>query len=63
VAPAARIYCGDNPLTEKPDPLALTWPMVALAFPLFVSVIDLVTVVPTFTFPKLSLAGAAVSCA
>jgi hypothetical protein len=59
VEPAANVYGVERPLTEKPAPVAPTWLIVALAFPLLVNVIVRVAVVPTFIFPNFSLAGVA----
>lgn len=61
LAPGARLNCGGNPLTEKPIPVVLTWSMLALASPVFVSVTVCATLLPTFTLPKSSLVGLAAS--
>ena len=51
-----------NPLALKPVPEAVAAEMVSAAFPEFVSVMFCVALLPTFTFPKLTLVGLMVSC-
>lgn len=59
--PAARVTGVVSPLMLKPDPVMLAWEMVALAFPLFVSVIVCELLLPTATFPNAKLPGLASS--
>ena len=51
-----------NPLALKPVPEAVAAEMISVAFPEFVSVMFCVALLPTFTFPKLTLVGLMVSC-
>ena len=50
-----------TPLALNPAPVTATLDMVMLEFPLFVSVTLDEPLLPTFTFPKLRLAGVAPS--
>ena len=51
-----------NPLMLKPLPEALTAVIVKAAFPEFVRMMFCVELLPTWTLPKLQLAGLSVSC-
>jgi len=51
----------ETPLTEKPVPLAVTCETVTLALPVFLTVTLCEAELPTFTLPKLTLAGVAES--
>ena len=61
VAPAAIVWLALSPLALKPDPVVLTWLIVTVVFPEFVSVIVWVPLDPTTTPPKFTLPGLAVS--
>jgi len=54
-APAARLNGSAGPVTLKPAPVTVVWVIFTLPVPAFVSVTVWVAVVPSFTFPKLSL--------
>src|SRR2546428_2533243 len=56
-----RVVPALTPLALKPVPLAVTLETVTLEFPVFVSVALKEPLPPTFTFPKLRLAGFAPS--
>jgi hypothetical protein len=49
----------DSPVALKPVPLVLIAEIVALAFPLFVTVIDCWPLPPVVTFPNATLPGLA----
>src|SRR5579862_2398714 len=61
LCPGVRICPVDTPMALKPAPEMLTFEMVTLAFPEFVSVEERVLLAPTFRLPKLKLDGLAVS--
>jgi hypothetical protein len=61
LCPPASVKGTLMPLTLKPAPLALTWEIVTLAPPEFVSVSDRVLLLLVCTLPKLKLAGLGVS--
>src|SRR5579859_5147602 len=61
VCPAAMTVPLDTPLSLKPAPLVAAPEIVTLEFPEFVSVTERVLLEPVFTFPKLKLAGLALS--
>lgn len=58
---AASVNGAEIPAAVKPLPLALTAEIVALALPLFVSVMVCCPLLPTATFPNDTLPGLAVS--
>jgi hypothetical protein len=59
----AVIFAGSvKPLMLKPVPEALAAEIVRVALPEFVRVMFCVVLLPTLTFPKLTLAGLIVSC-
>src|SRR2546422_6454963 len=60
--PAASVSGRDKPLMLKPVPEALAAERVTLAVPELVNVTGFDPLLPTRTFPKLTLAGLAVSC-
>jgi hypothetical protein len=60
--PAARVRGNARPLRLKPVPLAVAAVTVTAAEPVLVSVTLCVELPPTITFPKLMLAGEALSC-
>ena len=60
--PAASVSGRDKPLMLKPVPEALAAERVTLAVPELVNVTVCDPLLPTRTFPKLTLAGLAVSC-
>jgi hypothetical protein len=49
------LYGRVGPVTLKPAPVTVVWVIFTLPVPAFVSVTVWVEVVPSFTFPKLSL--------
>jgi hypothetical protein len=51
----------DTPLALKPGPEMLTFEIVTLELPAFVSVAVRRLLLPVFTFPKLKLVGLALS--
>ena len=51
-----------RPLVLKPAPETVAAEIVSTALPELVSVIFCVALLPTFTFPKLTLVGLMVSC-
>ena len=53
----ARVTGVALPLTKIPVPLAVIWVSVTLEFPVFETCTVCVALLPTFTFPKLTLAG------
>ena len=59
VAPAAIVCPVLSPVALKPDPVVLTWLMVMVALPEFVSVMVCEPLVPTTTLPKFTLPGLA----
>jgi hypothetical protein len=60
-APAAIVCPALIPVVLKPVPVVLTWLIVTVAVPLFVSVIDCVPALPTTTLLKLKLPGLGVN--
>ena len=60
--PALMLTGNVNPLALNPDPVTAALDIVSVAFPEFVSVTFCVALLPTFTFPKLTLVGLMVSC-
>ncbi len=61
--PAVKVNGVVTPEIVKPVPVTFTAETVTLAVPLFFKVIACALLLPTFTLPKLSLAGEAPSCA
>ncbi len=61
VCPGARIVPVGTPLGSKPAPEMLTFEIVTFELPEFVSVTARVLLAPVFMFPKLRLAGLALS--
>jgi hypothetical protein len=59
--PAGMVTGVVSPLMLKPVPVMVAWEIVALALPLFVSVIVCELLLPTATFPKAKLPGLAIS--
>ena len=59
VAPAAIVCSVLSPVALNPDPVVLTWLMVMVALPEFVSVMVCEPLVPTTTLPKFTLPGLA----
>jgi hypothetical protein len=59
---ALMVWGALSPLMLNPVPVTLAAEIVTEAVPLLVSVIFCVALLPTFTFPKLKLAGLADSC-
>ena len=57
VAPAVIVCPVLSPVALKPDPVVLTWLMVMVALPEFVSVMVCEPLVPTATLPKFTLPG------
>jgi len=49
--------CAEKPVTANPAPVALAEETVKFALPVFCRIIDCVAVVPSATFPKLTLGG------
>lgn len=62
VDPGLMLAGSVRPLMLKPAPETVAAEMVSTAFPEFVSVTFCVALLPTFTFPKLTLVGLMVSC-
>ncbi len=60
--PAARVSGTVKPVALNPAPLSLICERVTLALPLLVTVTPCVVLVPVVMLPKLSEAGATVSC-
>jgi hypothetical protein len=60
--PALSVFGVDNPAMAKPEPETLAEEIVMLAVPEFVRVMDCEPLLPTATFPKLTLVGLAASC-
>lgn len=56
LCPAASVAGAVMPLSVYPAPLMLAFEIVRLALPVFVTVPEIVCVLPTVTFPKLRLA-------
>ena len=54
---ALRVAGRLRPLTENPDPLAVTCEMLTAEPPVFVKVSDLLLVVPTWMLPNARLEG------
>ena len=52
--PGSSVALDDEPLRLNPVPLTEIFEIFAFEFPVFLMVVDNVSVVPTFTFPKLS---------
>jgi hypothetical protein len=61
--PGVRVIGKVSPLTLKPTPVTILCEMVAREFPVLLSKTDCVPLLPTATFPKLSEAALAESCA
>ena len=61
VAPGLMLKGSVRPVTPKPAPVAVAWEMVRVALPVLDRVTVWVLVVPTGTFPKLTLVGVGVS--
>lgn len=59
LCPAPRVTGSEKPLALMSAALTVTWEMVRLEFPLFVSVILFEPEFPAFTLPKLRLVGLA----
>lgn len=59
--PGSSVALDDEPLRLNPVPLTEIFEIFAFEFPVFLMVVDNVSVVPTFTFPKLSDARLEVS--
>src|SRR6267154_2454310 len=52
VCPGGTIVFAPTPLALKPEPVTSTPPMIAISFPVFVSIIPSESVLSTSTFPK-----------
>jgi hypothetical protein len=62
LCPAAKFIGVVRPLAVKPAPEAASCETVTLELPALVRVTALLLLLPTFTFPKLTLVGLAASC-
>jgi hypothetical protein len=61
--PAVIVEDVESPVWLMPPPATLIWEKVSVALPLFVSVTGTEPLLPTATFPKLTLDGLAEICA
>jgi hypothetical protein len=59
--PGLRMSPVEIPFTLKPAPEIVTFEMETLEPPVFVSVTDCILLLPTFTFPKLTVEAPALS--
>ena len=62
LCPGPRLTGTGSPLTLKPEPVKVSWEIVALAVPVLVTIRGSAVVVPIVTLPKLRLLGFGVSC-
>ena len=61
VAPTATVFGSVSPVTLKPAPVTLAADMVTEAFPVLLSVMVLLALLPTPTWPKFQVVGEAFS--